>query len=89
MAAGSTRGPCSDVAALFHAKASLVTFPPLFNVGGQPAMGVPLVWSEEGLPIGTQFAAPIGKDELLLALAGQLERARPWGERRPPVFVSG
>lgn len=79
----------TDVAAFFHAKASLVTFPPLFNVGGQPAMSVPLVWSEEGLPIGTQFAAPIGKDELLLALAGQLERARPWGERRPPLFVSG
>lgn len=52
-------------------------------------MSVPLVWSEEGLPIGTQFAAPIGKDELLLALAGQLERARPWGERPPPLFVSG
>lgn len=65
-----------DVAAFFHAKASLVTFPPLFNVGGPRAMSVPRVWSEEGLPTGTQFAAPIGKDELILALAGQLERAR-------------
>ena len=51
-------------------------------------MNVPLVWSAEGVPIGTHFAAPVGGDERLLALAAQLERARPWRDRRPPTFVA-
>jgi amidase len=58
----------------------------MFNVTGQPAMSVPLYWTEAGLPIGVQLVGRFGADGSLFQLAGQLERARPWLERIPPGF---
>ena len=58
----------------------------LFNVTGQPAMSVPLHWNAAGLPIGMQFVARLGDDATLFRLAGQLESARPWFERRAPGY---
>lgn len=57
----------------------------LFNMTGQPAISLPLWWSPTGLPIGTQWVAPYGREDLLLRLASQLEVARPWATRRPPL----
>ena len=54
-----------------------------FNAAGCPAMSVPLAMSTEGLPIGIHFGAAFGREGLLFALAGQLERASPWFGRRP------
>ncbi len=58
----------------------------LFNQTGQPAMSVPLFWNEQGLPIGTQVAGRFGDEATLFRLAGQLERARPWAQRKPPTL---
>lgn len=60
-----------------------ITF--LFNVTGQPAMSIPLGQSKNNLPIGCHFAARYGEEELLFSLAGQLERAAPWENNRPPM----
>jgi amidase len=57
----------------------------LFNITGQPAMSVPLSWNSDGLPIGIQFAGRYGDEAMLLSLASQLERERPWFHRRPSL----
>ena len=62
-----------------------VAYTPLANTSGVPAMSVPLHWNEQGLPIGVHVMAPWPREDRLLAVAAQLERACPWGERRPPV----
>jgi amidase len=51
-------------------------------------MSVPLHWNDDGLPIGMHFLGRFGDEAGLLRLAGQLEEARPWAHRRPPVFAS-
>jgi amidase len=61
-------------------------FTALANFTGAPSMSVPLHWNAAGLPIGVMFTAKLGGERVLFELAGQLERARPFGERRPPLF---
>lgn len=60
-----------------------VSFTAFGNVTGLPAVSLPLHRSEEGLPVGVQLIAGPWQDGPLLSLAGQLEAARPWAERRP------
>ena len=64
-----------------------VAFTPVANFSGMPAMSVPTHWTDDGLPIGTQFMGRSGSEETLLALAGQLERAVQWSQRRPTVWA--
>lgn len=61
-----------------------VCYTPIQSVAGCPAMSVPLYWTTDGVPIGTHFAAAPGSDARLMALAYELEAARPWAERWAP-----
>jgi amidase len=57
------------------------------NITGNPAMSVPLYWNADGLPIGLHVLGRFGDEATLLRLAAQLEAARPWADRRPPVHA--
>ncbi len=61
-------------------------FTAMFNFSGQPAALVPLHWTADGLPVGVQFAARFGDEATLFRLAAQLEQAKPWKDKRPPVW---
>jgi amidase len=71
----------------FARGAMFVAFTLPFNVTGQPAISLPLHWSREGLPIGVQLVAAYGREDVLLRIATQLEEARPWRDKRPPVHA--
>jgi amidase len=60
-------------------------FTPVFNASGQPGISVPLFQGEDGLPLGVQLVGRPAGEGQLLALAAQLEGARPWAERRPAI----
>jgi amidase len=73
-----------DPMGLFTRSAAFTPFTAVANVTGQPAISLPLS-EHEGLPVGVQlFGRPAGEGPLL-ALSAQLEAARPWADRRPPV----
>ncbi len=55
------------------------------NLTGQPSISLPLHWTADGLPMGVQLVARAGREDLLLQVASQLERALPWSDRHPPV----
>jgi len=65
-----------------------IPFTPLNNFTGTPAISLPLCQTGNGMPLGAHFAAPIGEEARLLRLAGSLEQAQPWRERRPRIHVA-
>lgn len=71
----------------FHRSFPSGAFTALFNVTGQPAISLPLHWSSEDVPVGVQLVAPFGREDLLIRVAAQLERAQPWADRVAAVYA--
>jgi aspartyl-tRNA(Asn)/glutamyl-tRNA(Gln) amidotransferase subunit A len=58
-----------------------------FNHTGHPAISVPAGWTAQNLPVGLQLAGPWHREDLLIRVAAELEAARPWADRRPPILT--
>lgn len=76
----------TDPAADFAAQMAFTPWTSAWNVTGMPAVSLPLGVSPGGLPVGVMLAGRPAEEELLLALAAQIEAAAPWRERRPPLW---
>jgi len=76
--------PDNPLAGLFLA-AEYAPFTPVQNMTGEPAANVPLHWNADGLPIGVQLVGRYGDEATLFRLSAQLEEARPWATRVPPL----
>ncbi len=78
----------SDPGSSIRLALSFVAFTRTQNITGEPAMSVPLFWNRDNVPIGVQFAARFGDEAGLFRLAAQLEEARPWAGRKPPLHCT-
>jgi amidase len=79
--------PAGDFDVVLPLVIDAVAYTPLHNAAGTPAISLPLHWTTDGLPVGTQFAAWRGQEATLLSLAYELEQAKPWRDRKPPVWA--
>jgi len=70
----------------FERQKRFTPYTALYNVSGQPAVNVPLHWTADGLPIGIMLAGRMGEEGTLISLSAQLEAARPWKDRHPPIW---
>jgi len=82
-------GRAHDPITLLSRMAPHLAFTEAFNVTGSPAISLPLHETADGLPLGVQLVARVGREDLLLRVASQLEAAAPWAGRRPAVFARG
>jgi len=80
--------PGTSIDTFFADLAPKETFSALFNGTGSPALSLPLGQSKLGLPIGIQFVAAFGREDLLLRLAAVLEQEYQWQKRRPQIHVA-
>jgi len=85
---GSFSAEPDDPTAGYRRAAPFGAFTLHFNLSGQPAVSLPLHLNDEGLPVGVQLVAPVGREDLLIRVASQLETAVPWAERLPPVHAA-
>ena len=80
--------PGATIDRFFADLAPKETFSALFNGTGSPALSLPLGQSKQGLPIGIQFVAAFGREDVLLRLAAVLEQEYQWQKRRPQIHVA-
>ena len=81
-AEGGFRKP---TAIAFNMAGSFTPWTPPFNVTGQPGITIPAGLGSDGLPLSVQLVGRPSSEATLYAPASQIERARPWADRRPPV----
>ncbi len=86
---GTIRNDPDNPLAAMERSFQFIPFTPPFNMSGQPAINVPVVWTDAGLPVGVQLVAGYGREDVLLRVASQLESARPWAQRIPDVGRCG
>ncbi|MGN6166728.1 MAG: amidase [Solirubrobacteraceae bacterium] len=67
----------------YHRSGPFTPYTAIINVAGLPAIAVPVYQGDDGLPLAVQLVGPPAREEILLALATQLEEANPWAGRRP------
>ncbi|TFV91316.1 amidase [Blastococcus sp. CT_GayMR16] len=72
-----------DGAEDFERNKRYAAFTALFNVTGQPAVSLPLHWTQSGLPVGSMLVGRPADEATLFALSAQVEAARPWAGRHP------
>ncbi len=80
------RGP--DPWAQYRRSGAFTPYTAIVNVTGQPAISVPLYHGDDGLPTAVQLIGRPAREDTLLALAAQLEQARPWAHRHPELADS-
>ena len=85
---GAFKTTPEDPTGWLDATLSFTAFTRIQNLTGQPAMSVPLFWNQDNLPIGVQFAGRFGDEATLFRLAAQLEQARPWADKKPPIHCN-
>ena len=76
----------ADPAADFEAQKRFTPFTSPYNMTGQPAISLPVHWTDDGLPVGIQIVGRPMQEALVLAVSAQIERAHPWGHRHPEVW---
>ncbi|MFN2545658.1 MAG: amidase [Actinomycetota bacterium] len=81
---GQFRDPDQPLNEFFMA-GTFAPFTSIWNTTGQPGVSVPLAWDEHDLPAGVQIVGRPAEEATLIRLSAQLEAARPWRDRRPPV----
>jgi Asp-tRNA(Asn)/Glu-tRNA(Gln) amidotransferase A subunit family amidase len=74
-----------DPMSTFTRSGLFTPFTPLLNASGLPGISLPLFQGEDGLPLAVQLGGRPAGEAALLALARQVEEARPWAERRPAL----
>jgi len=70
----------------FERQKRYAAYTAVYNVTGQPAVSIPLYWTDAGLPIGSMLVGKPSDEATLIALSAQLEQAQPWAQRTPPVW---
>ena len=85
VAIGEIHGRGPDPMGNYRRSGGFTPFTAIVNVTGQPAVSLPLYFGDDGLPIAVQLVGPPAREEVLLGVATQLERALPWADRVPPL----
>lgn len=83
-----TYAPSVPVQTLMDTMFEWIAYTPLQNMAGTPSISLPLYTAASSLPVGSMFSADRGQEDMLLALAYELEAALPWHERWPAVSVA-